>query len=209
MMEHLDVATAPAGLVPARRAPVDLTLVADIYRQLLIALGEDPDRPGLKDTPARAAAWWTEFLDHQPGRTDTVFAQELSAEADQMVVVRGITAWSLCEHHLLPMRLQITIGYRPAGQVLGLSKFARTVAAHSHRLQVQERIVDGIAVDITKATATPDVGVVADGEHLCMSMRGVKQDQARTLSYSLGGTLSGESTLGTRLLMLATASGRA
>ncbi|MFI7104139.1 GTP cyclohydrolase I [Streptomyces sp. NPDC050161] len=201
--------TPHSTAAPAPRAQVDVPLVAGIYRQLLLALGEDPDRPGLKDTPERVAAWWSEFLDHEPGRTDTVFAQELTAGSDQLVVVRGITVWSLCEHHLMPMKLEITIGYRPAGQVLGLSKFARIVAAHAHQLQVQERIVDGVAADTGKATGSPDVGVVAEGEHLCMSMRGVKQGQARTLSYNLGGAFGGDSPLGTRLVMLAAPGGRA
>ncbi|MFD4479862.1 GTP cyclohydrolase I [Streptomyces sp. NPDC058471] len=180
------------------------TRIADLYRQLLSELGEDPDREGLKGTPERVAAWWAEFLEHDPGRTDTVFEQELAGDADRLLVVRGITAWSLCEHHLLPMRLDFTLGYLPADQVLGLSKFARIVAAHTHRLQLQERIVDGVAADLTKATGTADVGVVAEGEHLCMSMRGVREPTARTINYSLTGCFSDQGVAGSRLLALAT-----
>jgi GTP cyclohydrolase I len=187
---------------------VDGERVADLCRQLLEAVGEDPEREGLRGTPQRFARWWTEFLDHDPGRTDTVFEEDLPAGTDRVVIVRGIVAWSLCEHHLLPMRLELTIGYRPCGSVLGLSKFARIVDAHAHRLQLQERIVDGVAADVAKATGSADVGVVADGAHLCMSMRGVRRDQARTLSHSLSGAFADGGALGSHLLAAAGAGQR-
>ncbi|MFJ6752502.1 GTP cyclohydrolase I [Streptomyces sp. NPDC091266] len=182
------------------RPRVNVARVADLYRQLLEAVGEDPEREGLRGTPERAARWWTEFLDHDAGRTDTVFEEDLPAGTDRVVIVRGIVAWSLCEHHLLPMRLELTIGYRPCGSVLGLSKFARIVSAHAHRLQLQERIVDGVAADVAKATGSSDVGVVADGVHMCMSMRGVRQDAARTLNCSLSGAFADGGILGGQLL---------
>lgn len=185
------------------RPRVDVARVADLYRQLLEAVGEDPEREGLRGTPERAARWWTEFLDHDAGRTDTVFEEDLPTGRDRVVIVRGIVAWSLCEHHLLPMRLELTIGYRPCGSVLGLSKFARIVSAHAHRLQLQERIVDGVAADVAKATGSSDVGVVADGAHMCMSMRGVRQDAARTLSRSLSGAFADGGILGGQLLTVA------
>ncbi|MGW7327104.1 GTP cyclohydrolase I [Streptomyces sp. NPDC054840] len=188
---------------PLPRPRVDGARVADLCWQLLEAVGEDPEREGLQGTPERVARWWTEFLDHDPGRTDTVFEEELAAGSDRVVIVRGIVAWSLCEHHLLPMRLELTIGYRPCGSVIGLSKFARIVSAHAHRLQLQERIVDGVAADVAKATGSADVGVVADGAHLCMSMRGVRQDQARTLSHNLSGAFADGGTLGSQLLAAA------
>ncbi|MEU2232589.1 GTP cyclohydrolase I [Streptomyces vietnamensis] len=193
---------------PIPRPRVDRERVADLCRQLLEAVGEDPEREGLQGTPQRFARWWTEFLDHAPGRTDTVFEEDLPAGTDRVVIVRGIVAWSLCEHHLMPMRLELTIGYRPCGSVLGLSKFARIVDAHVHRLQLQERIVDGVAADVAKATGSADVGVVADGAHLCMSMRGVRQDQARTLSHSLSGAFADGGALGSQLLAAAGAGPR-
>lgn len=182
---------------------VDVARVADLYRQLLEAVGEDPGREGLRGTPERAARWWKEFLDHDAGRTDTVFEEDLPAGTDRVVIVRGVVAWSLCEHHLLPMRLELTIGYRPCGSVMGLSKFARIVSAHAHRLQLQERIVDGVAADVAKATGSSDVGVVADGAHMCMSMRGVRQDAARTLTHSLSGAFADGGALGGQLLAAA------
>ncbi|MFB8241660.1 GTP cyclohydrolase I [Kitasatospora purpeofusca] len=192
-------------LLPSAREGrrVDVARVAALYREVLTALGEDPDREGLLGTPERVARWWAEFLDHDPGRTDTVFEQELSADGEQLVVVRGISAWSLCEHHLLPMNLELTIGYLPCGQVLGLSKFARISQDHAHRLQLQERIVSGVAADVAKATGAADVGVVADGEHLCMSMRGVRERRARTTSELLLGRFAGHSAFGRRLLGIA------
>lgn len=193
---------------PVPRPRVDGERVAALCRQLLEAVGEDPEREGLQGTPQRFARWWTEFLDHDPGRTDTVFEEALPAGTDRVVIVRGIVAWSLCEHHLMPMRLELAIGYRPCGSVLGLSKFARIVDAHAHRLQLQERIVDGVAADVAKATGSADVGVVAEGAHLCMSMRGVRQDQARTLSHSLSGAFADGGPLGSQLLAAAGAGSR-
>ncbi|MBC2879323.1 MULTISPECIES: GTP cyclohydrolase I [Streptomyces] len=193
--------TSPEVLLPPARR-VDTARVAELYRQLLVALGEDPGREGLRGTPERVAAWWQEFLDHDPGRTDTVFAQELTPDSEQMVVVGGLSAWSLCEHHLLPMRLRMTVGYRPDGHVLGLSKVARIVSAHAHRLQVQERLVDAVATEVATVAGVADVGVVADGEHLCMIMRGVREQQSRTISYSFRGCFDA-SLLGDRLLTLA------
>ncbi|WP_331773294.1 GTP cyclohydrolase I (plasmid) [Embleya sp. NBC_00888] len=195
-MTHPDTITHTRGF--------DLDRVTALYTELLYALGEDPDREGLKGTPGRVAAWWREFLGHDAGRTDTVFTQHLAHGSAHLVVVRGITAWSLCEHHLLPMRLDMTIGVRPdGGKVLGLSKFSRIVAAHAHRLQLQERIVDGVAADIVTTLGTPDVGVVAEGRHLCMQMRGVREQQASVLGYSFAGAFEREGALGDRLLTLA------
>lgn len=181
---------------------VDTVRVAELYRQLLIELGEDPGREGLRGTPGRVAAWWSEFLDYDPGATAAVFEYEPSG-GSHLIVVGGITVWSLCEHHLLPMRLAVAIGYLPSGQVLGLSKFSRLAHAHAHRLQLQERFTDGIAQDVISATGSGDVGVVTEGEHLCMSMRGVREQQSRTTSTRLAGRLYDEPALASRLLTLA------
>jgi GTP cyclohydrolase I len=188
-----------AGTRPRR---VDTARVAELYRELLIELGEDPDRDGLRSTPGRVAAWWSEFLDYDPGATAAVFEYE-SSDGDQLLVVGGINVHSLCEHHLLPMRLTVSIGYLPAGQVLGLSKFARITQAHAHRLQLQERFTDGVAQDVVTATGSGDVGVVVQGEHLCMSMRGVREQQARTTSTKLLGRFRDERDLASQLLALA------
>lgn len=162
---------------------VDLDELTAIGRALLTAIGEDPDRDGLADTPRRFAQWWAEFVEHDPGRVDTAFKVD---GADEMIVVRGIHVWSLCEHHLLPFSASVTIGYIPAGVVLGLSKLARIAHLHAHRLQVQERLVAQIADSLTDVTGSPDVAVVAYGEHLCMSMRGVRSEASMRTSVTRG-----------------------
>ncbi|BAU81179.1 GTP cyclohydrolase [Streptomyces laurentii] len=148
-----------------------------IARELLLAIGEDPDREGLRDTPARYARWWREFSDYDPGTLDTSFLCASSAEA---VSVSGIHLWSLCEHHLLPFSCEVTIGYLPREQVLGLSKFARIAQQHAHRLQVQERLTADIADSVEKLTGSADVAVVCHGEHLCMAMRGIRTPATMT-----------------------------
>lgn len=150
---------------------VDVDRVAPIVRDLLTALGEDPDRDGLADTPLRVARWWSEFVDYDPGKLATTFE---GVEIDQMVAVTGIRVWSLCEHHLLPFWADIDIAYIATDRILGLSKFARIAHQHAHRLQVQERLVTGIADQIQSLTEAESVAVVATGEHLCMTMRGIQ-----------------------------------
>ncbi|MFE7612015.1 GTP cyclohydrolase I [Streptomyces celluloflavus] len=155
----------------------------DIARNLLIEIGEDPDRDGLKETPARFARWWREFSHYDAGVVDTLFPLQTEG---QVVMVSDINVWSLCEHHLLPFSCAITIAYRPEGDVLGLSKFARIAQRHAHRLQVQERLVRDIADEVTKVTGSEDVAVVATGEHLCMSMRGIRTQAAMTSAVYSG-----------------------
>ena len=155
----------------------------DIGRRLLKEIGEDPERDGLRDTPARFARWWREFTDYDPGTISTLFE---TSSSSQMVTVSDIEVWSLCEHHLLPFRCSITISYRPTTNLLGLSKFARIAHHHAHRLQVQERLVNDIAQDIATTTGSPDVAVIARGEHLCMTMRGIKTSANMTSTAYLG-----------------------
>lgn len=177
-----DRALDEAGPPPPGRR-VDVPALERIGRELLVAIGEDPDREGLRDTPTRWARWWREFIEHDPGRVETAFT---SATADQMVVVSGMRAWSLCEHHLLPFWCDVTVAYIPAGRVLGLSKFARVAHKHTRRLQVQERLVGGVADEVADLAGTSDVAVVARGEHLCMTMRGVRTPAMMTSSVLRG-----------------------
>ena len=150
---------------------------------MLYAIGEDPDREGLRETPRRWASWWREFIEYDAGTLDTTFAQ---IESNQMVIVSGMRVYSLCEHHLLPFWCDVTVGYIPDGQVLGLSKFGRIAHKHAHRLQVQERLVSGIASEIEELARTPHVAVLATGEHLCMTMRGVKTQALMTSTAQRG-----------------------
>ncbi|MFG2913118.1 GTP cyclohydrolase I [Kitasatospora sp. NPDC048298] len=185
----------------AQRRPVDRPRVEVLTRELLIALGEDPDRDGLKDTPRRFAAWWGEFLDHAPGRLDTSFAHE--GQYDGFVLLTGIGAWSVCEHHLLPFRLDVSIAYVPGTTVLGLSKLVRHLEAHTHALQLQERITHDVAHDLAKAAGSDDVAVFTTGEHLCMSMRGVKTPAVRTTTMCRLGRTESDPDLAARIERLA------
>jgi len=150
---------------------VDYARVLELGRELLIALGEDPDREGLRDTPRRWADWWREFLEYDPGTTETCFD---SISTDQMVAVSGIRVWSLCEHHLIPFWCDVAIGYITQGKVLGLSKFARIAHQFAHRLQLQEQLGQQIADEVSRITGTDDIAVVLKGEHLCMTSRGIR-----------------------------------
>jgi GTP cyclohydrolase IA len=152
---------------------VDFDKVRELGRELLIALGEDPEREGLKDTPRRWASWWQEFIEYQPGTTDTSFEP---ITTDQMVVISGMRIYSLCEHHLLPFWCDVSIGYVVHEKVLGLSKFARIAQKVAHRLQLQERIVHDIANEVQAVTGSNDVAVLASGVHMCMVMRGIKTE---------------------------------
>lgn len=154
-----------------------------IAHELLVAIGENPEREGLADTPRRFADSWKEFIEYQPGNTETVFQ---SITADQMVVVSGLRVWSYCEHHLLPFWCDVSIGYIASEYVLGLSKFARIAHQFAHQLQLQERLVEQIANEVTRVAQTPDVAVIARGEHLCMVMRGVKTGGLMTSSVMRG-----------------------
>ncbi|MFJ5288574.1 GTP cyclohydrolase I [Streptomyces sp. NPDC088348] len=155
-----------------------------IARQLLLEIGEDPDRDGLRETPARFARWWREFSSYDAGEVSTVFPQHTAGGGT--VLVKGIEVWSLCEHHLLPFSCSVSIAYRPIGKILGLSKFARIAHGHAHRLQVQERLVSDIAEEVRQVTGSKDVAVVATGEHLCMTMRGIRTSAEMTSSAYSG-----------------------
>src|SRR6266568_6742040 len=162
---------------------VDYPKLLQLGRELLVALGEDPDREGLRDTPRRWADAWREFIEYDPGTLDTVFD---SASVDQMVTVSGIRISSLCEHHLMPFTCEVAIGYIAEGKVLGLSKFARIAHKFAHRLQLQEQLGQQIADEISRITGTEDVAVVIKGEHTCMSVRGIRTPGLMTTSVTRG-----------------------
>ena len=150
--------------------PDQLEQLKKLCRELLCVIGEDPDRNGLKGTPDRFARSWLEFINYDPGNTETAFE---CVQTDQMVVVKGMRVWSMCEHHLLPFWCDVSIGYVTGDKVLGLSKFARIAHQMAHRLQIQEGLVQNIADEIERLTGSPDVAVMGEGQHLCMIMRGV------------------------------------
>lgn len=152
-------------------------------RVILRAIDEDPTREGLLGTPRRVTQFWQEFINYDPGKVDVTFE---SVQVDQMVVVKGIRVYSLCEHHLLPFWCDISIGYITRKSVLGLSKMARVAHKHAHKLQIQERLVQQIADEIASLAVTEDVAVLAEGVHLCMRMRGIKTDATMVTSAMRG-----------------------
>jgi GTP cyclohydrolase I len=168
-------------------------------RELLRTLGYDLQSESLRETPQRWAQWWTEFLEYDAGRTSVTFD---SVTDGQLLVVSGIHVWSVCEHHLLPFEVDVSIGYLPAGHLLGLSKFARLTQAAAHKLQLQERLVEDVAGEIRRAALTDDVAVLGRGRHLCMEARGPKT-AATTTSLSTSGRFRRRSRLRADFLRLA------
>ncbi len=154
-----------------------------IGQDLLSALDLDPTEERFLDTPARWARWWIEFMEYDPGTLDTKFATE---QIDQMVILKDIRVWSLCEHHLLPFWCDVSIGYLTNGKMLGISKLARMAHAIAHTPQTQEHLVAQIARAIAEAAESEHVAVVAKGTHLCMAMRGIKSDAEMICSEMRG-----------------------
>jgi GTP cyclohydrolase I len=190
--------------VPARPAgAIDTGRVADLITQLLIELGEDPAREGLTGTPDRVAAWWRAFLSPDDAATATCFTE--SKLSDQLVIVGGMSVWSLCEHHMLPMNLQVTAGYLPHGEVVGLSKFGRIARHFAGRLQVQERFTRQVAAHLAGVVGREDLAVAVLGTHLCMSMRGVRMEAARTTTLHTGGRFKSDPVLNQQFVSLAAA----
>jgi GTP cyclohydrolase I len=149
---------------------IDQHRVEVLIAELLDQLGQ-PHREGLHDTPARVARFWKEFLEYDPGNIDVTFE---STSIDQMIVVTGIRVYSLCEHHLLPITCDVSIAYLSGPRVLGLSKLARIAHKHAHKLQLQERMTQEIADEVSATADVPDVAVLVEGVHMCMVMRGIK-----------------------------------
>lgn len=157
-------------------------------RAILALLGDDPEREGLRDTPRRVVRAWEEML---VGR-DAKLSMPTSFDAnghDQMIVVRGIRYFSLCEHHLLPFYGTATVGYLPNARILGLSKMPRLVAHYARRLQTQEQLTDQIARGLLRVTKARGVGVRLEGKHLCMMARGVREADATMVTSALHGVM--------------------
>jgi GTP cyclohydrolase I len=162
--------------------------IEQLYRDMIVQLGENPSREGLMKTPARAAKAMR-FLcqGYEQDIEEVINGAVFSSDAKDMVVVRDIELYSLCEHHLLPFIGKAQIAYIPNGKVLGLSKLARIVDVYARRLQIQEELTNQIANCIQKYTDAKGVGVVIEARHMCMMMRGVeKQNSSMTTSCVLG-----------------------
>jgi GTP cyclohydrolase I len=172
---------------PPLRKEVDLVAIERAVRTILSAVGEDPDRPGLKDTPRRVARMYKEMfagLHSDPSRHLRVTFPE---NYDEIVLVRDISFTSMCEHHLLPFNGVAHVAYIPNGRVTGLSKLARVVEEVSRRPQVQERMTAEVADLIERELQTAGVAVVIKAEHSCMSIRGIRKPGSSTVTSALRG----------------------
>jgi GTP cyclohydrolase I len=176
---------------------IDTAAIKEHIRGIIVALGDDPEREGLKDTPERVARMYEEVFEGMNYTNDEVaemfnktFEQELDLESSEndVVVVKDIDIFSHCEHHLALMYdMKVTVAYVPNGKVIGLSKIARICDMVSKRLQLQERIGSDIAEVMQKVTGSEDVAVLIEGCHSCMSARGIKKSNAKTFTTTLRG----------------------
>ena len=175
-------------LISAEDEKMEVPGLAGLTHDWLSAIGEDPEREGLLKTPHRVAKAWG-FLTAGYAKTlhDAAGDAVFEAEGSEMVIVKDIEFYSMCEHHMLPFYGRAHIAYIPGGKILGLSKFARIVDLYARRLQVQERITAQIADAVEELLSPKGVAVLMEGTHLCMAMRGVQKQNSSTTTSSMRG----------------------
>lgn len=189
---------------------IDVNAVREHIRGLLIALGDDPDREGLRDTPDRVARMYCEVFDgmNYTNRElaemfDKTFEEDISSSSNDMVIVRDIEFFSYCEHHMALMYdMKATVAYIPNGKVIGLSKIARICDMVGKRLQLQERIGSDIAEIMQMITGSEDIAVIISANHSCMTARGIKKPSAKTLTTTLRGRFETDGDMQNRLFMM-------
>ena len=175
-------------------APFDQERAERAVRELLLALGENPDREGLQETPARVARAFKENFEGLWQKPEEVLTTTFDIGHEELVIIRDIEVFSHCEHHLTPFHGVAHVGYIPSGKITGLSKVARLVDLFARRPQVQERLTTQIADALVEILKPMGVIVIIDCEHLCMSMRGVRKSQARTTTSAVRGVLRDAAT---------------
>src|SRR6516162_4582834 len=164
------------------------TSLQDLMREMLVRLGEDPERDGLRDTPERMERSMRHLTKgYQEDPEEILLGAMFDVAYDEMVIVKHIEMFSLCEHHLLPLFGKVHVAYIPNGKVIGLSKIPRLVEVFARRLQVQERLTMQIADAIEDAIAPQGVGVVIEARHLCMMMRGIEKQNSSTVTSAMVG----------------------
>ncbi len=176
--------------------PIDLERAERAVRELLLAIGEDPDRDGLTETPARVARSYAEIFAGMRQNPEDVLTTTFEIGHDELILVRDIEVYSTCEHHLVPFHGVAHVGYIPGrdGRVTGLSKLARLVDVYARRPQIQERMTSQIADALVEQLKPLGVLVVIECEHLCMSMRGVRRPGSRTITSAVRGQLRDPAT---------------
>ncbi|HEY6212863.1 MAG TPA: GTP cyclohydrolase I FolE [Vicinamibacterales bacterium] len=170
---------------------------------LLRFIGEEPERDGLRDTPARVVKAWREMTAGYDDDPAEILSRTFDESSDEMIILRGITFHSTCEHHMLPFYGQAVVGYLP-GKVVGISKLARLVHCFARRLQIQERMTRQIADAIETHLEARGVGVVLRAHHLCMGCRGVRQEETEMVTSAMLGTLRSDPTTRAEFLRLTT-----
>ena len=198
-------------LIDGVHAPeIDQERIAAAVREILFAIGEDPDRDGLLDTPNRVARMYAEVCAGLHQEPSEHLATMFEADHDEMVMVRDIPMYSLCEHHLIPFIGKAHVAYIPnrSGNVIGLSKVARLVDGYAKRPQVQERLTMQIAEALEEVMQPKGVGVVIEASHLCMMMRGVQKQNSRTVTSCLRGLFRKDERTRGEFLNLVRDSGR-
>ena len=180
-----------ADIDPAQRQIFDQTKIEKAIREIIIAIGEDPDRDGLQDTPARVARAYKEMFSGLYKRPEEVLATTFDLNHNELVIVKNIDIFSVCEHHLLPFVGKASVGYIPNnnGQITGLSKLARLIDVYAKRPQVQERLTSQVADALMRILKPQGVIVVIECEHFCMSMRGVSKPGSKTTTSVVRGNL--------------------
>jgi GTP cyclohydrolase I len=178
-----------APVTPAPDRSIDAARIEAAVREILIAVGEDPDRPGLVDTPARVARAYAETFAGLAQDPYDILATTFDEDHDELVLVKDIPMYSTCEHHLVPFHGVAHVGYIPGadGRVTGLSKLARLVEVYARRPQVQERMTRQVADALYDALKPQGVIVVIEAEHLCMAMRGIRKPGATTITSAVRG----------------------
>ena len=173
-------------------AAVDKARIEAAVREILLAIGENPEREGLRATPRRVADAYAEVFNGLAIEPEALLRVEFEEGHDEMVVLRDIPFFSMCEHHLLPFHGLAHVAYVPRGRVVGISKIARLVEAVARRPQMQERLTAGIADTLSEALEPDGVGVMVEAEHLCMTMRGIKKPGSRMVSSAMRGTFQSQ-----------------
>ena len=167
--------------------------LSDLMAEVLLRLGEDPGREGLKRTPERVAAAFTHLTKGYQEDPESILRSALfTVDYDEMVIVKDIEMFSLCEHHMLPFFGKVHVAYIPNGRIIGLSKLPRLVDVFARRLQVQERLTTQIAETIQRTIEPQGVGVVIEARHLCMMMRGVEKQHSAAVTSSMLGVFRNE-----------------
>lgn len=189
---------------PPALGPFDRERAERAVRELLIAVGEDPDREGLLDTPARVARAYEEIFGGMRLTAEDVLTTTFDLGHDELVIVRDIEVYSTCEHHLVPFHGVAHVGYIPGndGRITGLSKLARLVDVYAKRPQVQERLTSQVADALMRILQPKGAIVVVSCEHLCMSMRGVRKPGARTMTSAVRGALTDPATRAEAMALL-------